>query len=305
MESAFGMVVNGMAKAAAVEGVTDCLARVGLSAERVHRAAASVFESGRMSPREVCALSYVHGLTGANTARLAYGDGKGLARFVPEPGRMERLREGQPASWWAEPTSRFSDLGEGTTRRLLGLMMGLDLGSMDEADPLDVPADARYAALAKLSLGEHWQILLGIQDEAWVNDLTEGHARSASIYLPMLAPQTERDEELPLRYRRVPIPDIPALDAPVVFGAGVGMVIRTTKRSLLQLHIRNHQNRLVARLSHLDEQWKEAGKGKPLGTMGLCFEVNSLWGIGEELARRFPRAADWKVVSLRLQDQRG
>jgi hypothetical protein len=81
---------------------------------------------------------------------------------------------------------------------------------------------------------------------------------------------------------QVAVPCIPAADAALVFGAGVGMVVAAGK-GWLQLFIRVHRSHLEARVCHLNHYWRESGRGQRFGIEGLRFNVSSLAEVGSEL----------------------
>lgn len=296
MLNAFAPIAQGLATSALNQGLGDCLARVGMNRERLVRATEMTSACESLSPREVGALAYAQGLTGDETAFLAFGSGKS---FHPRPtsDRIARLATAKP-SWWSDPITRVGDLGTGATRQLIGATLGLDLARMDSADPLPVPADTRFAALAKLILGDHWSLDLGIRDPEWIGSMNKTHQDVAVRFLITKDELADAEDELDL-YHHVPVPCVPAASAAPVFGAEVPMVLAAGK-DWVQMFIHMTRNRLNVRVCHLDKLWHEVGRGMRFGLMGLKFEVDSLAEVGPELLRRIPDSADWRVVSLRF-----
>lgn len=296
MQSAFAPIAQGLAVSALNQGLADCLERVGLARERLVRASELTNASESLSPREVGALAYAQGLSGADAAYLAFGSGRTFS-LRPSSDRISRLAVAKTA-WWSDPITRVGDLGTGATKQLIGATLGLDLNRMDNSEPLPVPADTRFAALAKLILGEHWSLGVGVRDDEWIGTLNQSHKDIAARFLITKDELADAEEARDL-YHHVPVPVTPAGAAAPVFGAEVPLVI-AAGREWLQMFIHCTRGKLSVRICHLDKLWHEVGRGMRFGLMGLRFDVPTLAEVGPELLRRIPEAAGWNVVSLRF-----
>lgn len=295
MKAAFGPLASGLAQSLLECGVGERLTTLGLSWHRMERAAESVLAADQLSSRETAALAYASGLSGRDTALLAFGVGPTvLERPVPQMLRFEQLNCAKQ-SWWTEPSSRVSDLGDLTTRRLIGALVGLELKDMAEEDPLTVPVDARYAAMAQLNLGEHWELLVGLKDQAWISELNQAHHAESQKFLHLATQEDLRDqEEDDDAYHLVPVPMVPAERAASYFGHGVTMVM-AAGRDFTQMHVHMRREGLHVTVSNTNDRWMD-------GCRRLYQEltVQSLAEVGQELIRRIPAAKDWAVVSLKF-----
>jgi len=298
MLGAFGPITQGLAISALQNGLSDRFEHVGISRDRLASAAATPLASEQLSSRELGALAYTQGLSGRDTAFLAFGSGRPI-QLQPSMDRLARLATAKPA-WWSEPSARVGDLGDAGTRRMIGALLGLDLREMHDSDPLPVPADARFAALAKLVLGDHWELQHGIDDKDWIDALNTGHKDIATQFIPFLTKdELVRAEDDQTTFHRVTVPSIPVREAATTFGTGIGMVIAADNK-WLQLYVELRDDVLMAKLWHLNDRWLETGRGMRFGLMGLCFEAQSLAEVGSGLIDRVPESRGWNVVSLRF-----
>jgi hypothetical protein len=186
---------------------------------------------------------------------------------------------------------------------MLGATLGLDLGRMANSDPLPVPADTRFAAFAQLVLGDHWDLGLGIKDQSWISTLNESHKGIAVKFLvtkdARVAADFEEDPEDRDLYHQVHVPCVPVLNAPMMFGSGVGMVVAAGKQ-WLEIFVHTKRGQLEVSVNHLNQNWHISGRGQRFGIDGLRFTASSLAEVGFELMKKAPEATGWRVVSLRF-----
>ena len=297
MKAGFGPLLSKLASSVLEGGLGERMYSLGLNQRRLEGAAESVWAADRLSSRETAALAYASGMSGKDTALLAFGVGSKPSDWPKfKTDRIERMACAKP-TWWTEPSSRVSDLGDGVTRRLIGAMVGMDLQQMTDAEPLTVPADARYAAIAKLSLGEHWELLVGLKDMQWIGEVSGAHEQEAQKFLPLMGLDDLMDQEADdMAYHLVPTPMVPVEVAAGQFGHGVPMVIAAGNK-WAQMHVHLRREGLHVTVSSLNDRWMEC--------RGLYLEINvrSLAEVGAALLSKIPAAKDWNVVSLRFPSE--
>lgn len=302
MRAYIGPLAQRLSAEAIYTGLVDRLATAGFSKPRLIAAAESKTAGEGLTTREVTGLAYGLGLTAGDAALLAYGNYVDLkTRVRPQQDRIERLMAG--TDWWGCPTTRVSDLGEGTYRRMLGAMVGLDLKQMDESTPLPVPADTRYAALADFEIGSYWELDHGLRDGAWIEELNTCHQQLATSLVPNLSKDQVREmEEDREAYHLVSVPPMSIQQAADAFGTGVSMVLAMGPTRWGHIFIHPRKEFLWIKLGSLNSMWVESTR-QAGAIASKEIKVRSLGEVGEAVMSEFSNSGLWKVIALRFPGQ--